>query len=262
MLPLTGPRFPESVEELAVALHAGLAGIDISPRELAISGEWPRVKNLSIDLTGARISRTTPMPKKSAKTRTTIFVENLALSAAPVFFEDAPVHVRLHANETECRVAGDSPDESSLHLLNTKNGSVMIEAQRADLETALKKFAHTFLAKQGAELKSAQLELLERSPRVLAFRAEITAKAFVMTARVEVTGQLEIDEQLNLRVRELATTGHGVIATLATGFLRPRFAEIEKRSIPLAAYPFAGVALRDVRISGGNALRIDAQFGA
>ncbi len=262
MLPLAGPRFPESIEELVAALRAGFAGRGISPRDLEAAGEWPRVKKLSIDLTGAHISRATPLPKKSAETRSTIFVENLALSAAPIFFEDTPVHLCLHANELECGVAGDSPGESCLQTLSAKSGSVTIEAPRADLETALKRIAHTFLAKQGAEVKAAQLELLERSPRVLAFRAEITAKAFVMTARVEVTGQLEIDAQLNLRISNLATTGQGMIATLATGFLRPRFTEIEKRRFPLATYAFAGVAPRDVRMSGGNALRIEAQFGA
>ena len=59
----------------------------------------------------------------------------------------------------------------------------------------------------------------------------------------------------------LATSGDGMIASLAGGFLRPRFAEMEKRVLSLAAFSVAGVKLHGVRISGGNSLRIEAQFG-
>ena len=83
-----------------------------------------------------------------------------------------------------------------------------------------------------------------------------------MTARVVVTGRLDLDEQMNLRVRDLATSGDGMIASLASSFLRPRFALIEQRTIPLAAHSFAGLTLHDVRLSGGNTLRIEATFGA
>lgn len=126
----------------------------------------------------------------------------------------------------------------------------------------MKTVAESVLSKQGAQVKAAQLELIDRGPQSLGFRAEITAKAFVMTARVVVTGQLDLDDELNLRVRDLATSGDGMIASIATGFLRPRFAEIEKRTISLAEYSFAGVALRDMRVRGGESLRIDAKFGA
>ena len=191
-----------------------------------------------------------------------LHIEDLSVSACPLFFESTPVHLQLRASKSECGFTRDAAGEPLLQVLRTDAGSATIEAQRADLEVALKNFADGFLAKQGADVKSARLDLTDRGPRSLDFRAEITAKAFLMTARVVVTGRLDLDEQLNLRVRDLATSGDGMIASLASSFLRPRFAAIEQRTIPLAAHSFAGLTLHDVRLSGGNALRIEARFGA
>ena len=262
MLPLTGSQFPDSLEALLTALRSGFGGRGISARDVRANGEWPRLAELSIDLTDAQFSRATDLPKPATESSPGVSIENLTIFAAPFFFEKIPARLDLRANKAECGFARDATGAPLIKLLRTESGSISLEAQRADLESTLKNFAGGFLAKQGVQVKSAQLELIDRGPRSLAFRAEITAKAFVMNARVAVTGQLELDEQLNFRVRDLATSGDGMIANLASGFLRPRFAEIEKRTIPLAAWSFAGVTLHSARLSGGNSLRIDAQFGA
>ena len=261
MLPLAGPNFPASLEELSAALRAGFSARGIAAREIRATGEWPRVAELAIDLSGAQFSRATELPKSTSGSHPGVSIESLTISAAPFFFEKTPAHLELHANQAECGFARDASGESFLTLTRTAAGSFSIEAQRADLASALKIVAGGVLEKQGAQVKSAHLELLDRGPQSLGFRAEITAKAFVMTARVVVTGHLDLDDQLNLRIRELAVTGDGMIASIATGFLRPRFAEIEKRVIPLAAYSFAGVALHGAQLSGGNSLRIEARFG-
>lgn len=261
MLPLSGPNFPASLEDLAASLRAGLEGRGISVRDIRAGGEWPRIAELAIDLTGAKLSRATRPPRANAEPQPAVSMARLAITAAPLFFETTPLRFDLRAQDAECGFAHEAAGEAVLQLTRAGGGSVLLEAQRADLEAALKTLAAEALAKQGADVKSAKLELTDRGPRSLGFRAEVTAKAFVMTARVTVTGRLDVDDELNLRVCDLATSGDGMIASLAGGFLRPRFAEIEKRAIPLAAFSFAGVKLHSVRISGGEALRIEAQFG-
>ena len=262
MLPLAGPQFPASSEELAAALRAGFHARDLPAREVRATGEWPHLAALDIDLTGAPFSRATPLPKAGAAAQPGVWIDQLTISAAPCYFEKTPARLDLRASKAECGFARDASGAAFLALLRTSAGTLALEVQRADLESALKTFAASFLEKQGAQVKSAQLELLDRGPQSLGFRVEITAKAFVMTARVVITGQLDLDDQLNLRIRNLATSGDGMIASIASGFLRPRFVEIESRTIPLAAYSFAGVALHGVRLSGGDSLRIEAQFGA
>ena len=261
MLPLSGSDFPASPETLAAALRGGLERRGISVRDIRADGEWPRLAELTIDLTGAQLARATRPVQASTDAQPGASIARLAIVAAPLYFEKTPLRLDLHAQDAECAFARDSAQEPVLQLTRSGSGSVVLEAQRADLETVLKTFATAALAKQGAEVKSVRLELNSLGPRSLGFRAEVTAKAFLMTARVAVTGRLDVDDQLNLRVRDLATSGDGMIANLAGGFLRPRFIEMEKRVISLAAFSFAGVKMHGVRISGGEALRIEAQFG-
>ena len=261
MLPLAGPGFPASLETLIAALRGGFAGRGISVRDIRADGEWPRLAELTIDLSGAQLSRATRPARANTEPQSGVTIARLAIKAAPFYFETTPLHLDFRAQDAGCGFARDDAQDPVLQLTGAGGGSVVVEAQRADLEAALKTLAAEALAKQGADVKSARLELTDRGPRSLGFRAEVTAKAFVMTARVNVTGRLDVDDELNLRVRDLATGGDGMIASLAGGFLRPRFAEIEKRAIPLAAFSFAGVKLHSVRISGGESLRIEAQFG-
>ena len=261
VLPLAGPDFPASPESFADSLRAGLAARDISARDIRAAGEWPRLAELAVDLSGAKFSRATRVPRAETEPQPGVSIARLAVVAAPLHFETVPLRLELRAQDAECAFARDAAREPVLQLTRTGGGSVAVEAQRADLEATLKTFAAAALAKQGAEVKSVRLELNGLGPCSLGFRAEVTAKAFLMTARVIVTGRLDVDEQLTLRVRELATSGDGMIANLAGAFLRPRFLEMEKRAISLAAFSFAGVKLHGVRLGGGDALRIEAQFG-
>ena len=57
MLPLAGPNFPASLDELSAALRAGFSARGIAAREIRATGEWPRVEELAIDLSGAAFSR-------------------------------------------------------------------------------------------------------------------------------------------------------------------------------------------------------------
>lgn len=262
MLPLADPNFPDSIESLIVALRTGFSRHGVSVKDIRAEGEWPRLSELTIDLSGAQLSRATQFPHPGAEGKTGITIDRLSIAATPLYFEMTPLRVEIRVLQAGFAFAHATVGDPVLQLVRAENGSIVIEAQRADLEMTLLKLATTALAKQGADVKAAELELTERSPRSLGIRAEVTAKAFLMTARVAVSGLLDVDDALNLRVRDLATSGDGMIANLASAFLRPRFLEIEKQVIPLAAFPIAGVKLHDVRIGGGNTLRLEAQLGS
>ncbi len=261
MLPLAGSRLPSSPEELVSSLQAGLRDAGIVSQETRARGEWPRLDELSINLTGARVTRAFRLSANAPASTSSVAITALSLTAEPIFFENTPLLFAMHAQAADCGFSENSDGHAVLSLQGVGAGSVFMEAAVADLEVTLKNIAQEILSKQGAEVKAVKLTLTERNSRSLGIRAEITAKAFVMTARLTVSGEIDLDDQLNLRLRDLAVSGDGMIASLASGFLRPRFAELEKRVIPLAAQSFAGIALQDVRIQCGDALRIEARFG-
>jgi hypothetical protein len=261
MLPLAGEDFPRSLDQFVTALRAGLEDHQVVARDVRAAGEWPALEELSLNLTGAQLSRATPISKPATNAEPGPSIACLTISARPLDFESVPLVFDLQANDAQCGFARDEQRGGSLQILQAKSGTVVLEAKRSDLELFMQKLAAETLAKHGAEVKSTHLEFTSHSPRALRFQIRVKAKVFVMNADIIVSGELSIDDGLNLRAQQLTADGNGMIASLATSYLRPRFAELEKRVFPLATFSVAEVKLRDVQVSGGETLRLDARFG-
>lgn len=262
MLPLAGPDFPTSIEQLSVALRAGLADRGLTPHAVRADGAWPNVLELSIDLTGAKASRATRLPSSGESQAANLSAERLIISATPMYFEATPIRFDMRVENAQFGFARSQTSESLLQLTAASIGTVTIEAKRDDLESLLKQLAADAAEKQGAQVKSARLEFTSRGPRSLDFRAEITAKVFLMTAHLAITGKADVDGELNLRLSDLACTGDGMIANMAAGFLRPRLNELQRNVIPLATFSLAGLKAHDVQLIAGDTLRLEARFAS
>jgi hypothetical protein len=96
----------------------------------------------------------------------------------------------------------------------------------------------------------------------VSFRAEVTAKVFVMTAALALTGRIAIDDALNAKISDLKLDGDGMILKLAGSFAKPHLDRLEGRVFPLLAFAPGGLNLRNVEITAGERLRVHAVFGA
>jgi hypothetical protein len=90
----------------------------------------------------------------------------------------------------------------------------------------------------------------------------LRAKKLFLSTSLRITGQLDLDEELNARISGLDCTGDGAIASVACGVLKPHLQKLERREFPLMSLPMGEVRLRDVRIAVGDKLSITADFGA
>lgn len=260
MLPLAGSDLPTSADQLTSALRDGLANLGLESQSVRANGNWPHLDELAVDLTKAHATRSLRLSPSNSKAAAQLSVASLRLHASPLFFEQLPVHVELKAQGARLGLHSNPPRNASLELEHADAGTVMIAARRNDLEEMLKGLAGTAASKQGAEIKSVALSFTSRGPRALDFRADVAAKVFIMSAKLIISGKLEVDEQLNLRFSDLDAAGNGVLASLASNALRPQFATLEKRVIALSAFSWAGVRLHDVQLSGGDSLRLSAEF--
>lgn len=261
MLPLPSAQFPTSHAGLAEALTRGLAMFEIASREVkAEGGIFPAVERLHIDLTGARITRSVRLPHAGPDGGEALRVGAFEVKAQPLYFEDAPLQIALRATDAVLQLARNEAGESLLTLERVVAGDVMIEVSCTDLEA----FAHAAIVaaagEHGVEIKSTHLELTARGPRSLSFRVEIVAKMFIMSAKVAVSGALDIDDALEARISQLECAGDGMIASTATAFLRPHFAKLERRAFPLLALSLGEVKLREVTLTVGESLKLAAQF--
>ena len=263
MLPLAGSKLPQSHDELREAIKRGLAEYSVSAREISVEGgAFPTVDRLHVDLTDARLSRELRLPEPGAPGPERIHVTKVDVHAAPLFFESAPLTLTLNAADASLALAHTTGGDSLLTLARTAHGEVVIEASRADLQELAHKLIVEAASKQGVDIKRTELEVTSRTPRSVEFRAVVTAKMFVMSATVAVSGDVSIDDDLNARFENLKCAGDGMIASTANAFLRPQFQRLQNRKFPLLAFSIGDARLRDIRIEAGETIRVSAEIGS
>jgi hypothetical protein len=182
------------------------------------------------------------------------------ISGQPVEIEGVPAQV--HAEFSQLRAGFASTSDSSWQLvpLGAESGNVLVEVDRGKLEAALHTTISQLASKHGATVKSTRLELSAPTPRSVAFVVVCTAKVFIASATLTVRGHVDLDQSLNGRISGLSVTGDGMIATMAQGFIQPHLATWNDRVIPLASYVAGELALRDIQITVGTSVRIEASL--
>ncbi|MEA3210012.1 MAG: hypothetical protein QOE70_3069 [Chthoniobacter sp.] len=262
MLPLAGSQFPDSPASLAQALKGGLAQQAMEAREVAAAGAWPALDFLKLDLTGLQISRTHKFPVATTTDAASFTTASFELRAAPAQWESTPLNVSLRAEQAAFKFARTADQQGVLLLARTDRGEVKIEVTRSALEALLHTFAAEAAGKHGVQIKKTKLEFTSRGPRAVSFRAEVTAKMFLVTAVLCVSGALDVDDQLNARLSGLGFSGDGMIASVAGGYIRPQLEKLEGRTFPLLTFAIDEIKLRDIQLEAGESLRLTAQFGS
>lgn len=263
MLPLAGNALPASAAELTEALQAGLAVRGFAPARVTVEAPaWPAIGRLSIDFTGARITRHVQWPEVTAAAGWEWRCGRLEIVGAPLHFEGTPIELRLHADGVTLAGGRSGQGELSLTLGAASAGAVSISIQRADLEAALQRAAVLAAGDHGVEVKKTALQLTAQHSRLLAVQAEVTAKMFVMTAVVKLSGEISVDDALHARLQHLRVSADGMVGAMVNAVARPILEKWENREVPLLAFSLGGLKLRGIEVQGGEALHLEAQLVA
>ena len=189
-------------------------------------------------------------------------VDSLKIEASALSIGPAAIDLSLAANAVSLRQAKDSQGNVLLLLHNAADGHIEISTSTSDLESLIAEVATSEAAKHGVTIDSVQLILRSKSSRSLAAEVRLRAKKLFLTASMKITGQLDLDEELNARVSGLDCTGDGAIASVACGVLKPHLQKIDGREFPLMSLPLGEVRLRDVQLAVGDKLSVTAEFGS
>lgn len=263
MLPLAGEKFPTSAAELADALQRGLAARGFATARVQVEApQWPAIDVLAIDLTGARITRNVRLPESSGPATESQRCGRIEIIATPLQFEGTPVRLILRADDVTFALVRSAEDELLLALKSASHGTVEIEIAKVDLETMLQRVAVLVAGDHGVEVKKTALDLTAHHSRMLAVRAEVTAKMFVVSAAVKLAGEVAVDDALHARLSNLRVSADGMVGAMVNTVARPFLEKWEGHELPLLAFSLGEVRLRDVAVHGGESLRLDASFGA
>jgi len=265
MFPLNTDTFPASATELARRLNEslrGLFGLSRDPVEIHAKS-YPHLESLVVSLDGAVLPERPPaMPSVASSSKPALTIDSFRVNASPLSVGPALVDFQLVAQGVDLHRAIDRSGHLLLLLHNAANGRVEIAAAVSDLETLIAEVAKAEAGRHGVNIESVQLSLRSRSSRSLAAEVRLRAKKLFVSASLRITGQLDLDEQLNARISGLDCTGDGAIASVACGILKPHLQKLDGREFSLLSLPLGEVRLRDVRIAVGEKLSVNAEFGS
>jgi hypothetical protein len=257
--------FPSSAAELTRLLNESLRRlfeIDSDPVHIR-EGSYPQLHELSISLDGARLRSDPPRPAVTAgETSPALQIDQLTFSATSLSIGPAAVDLALSAQDVELGQGKDSNEHVVLTLERASNGTIEISTAQTDLEALIAGFARDQAGKQGITIDGVQLTLRQKNPYSVAAEVRLRARKLFLSASIQVTGQLDLDDELNLKISALACTGDGGISTMACGILKPYLQKLDGREFPLMSLPLGEIRLRDIQLTVGEKLRVTAEFGS
>jgi len=249
MLPLAHSS-PRSAIELADALSRGFEAHGAAVT-VVCEGEWPELRRLHLDF--VRITQPKQIARSDAKE--SLRIAEVEIEGHPLLIEDIPVELSARLDGVRAGIK-----DEQLILLGATEGAVHLSAKRTDIENGLRKVLTRLAQARGAAIKDVQLEVHTPTEHTLEFSVRATAKVFIATTTLTVRGRVAIDDSLTAHVVKLTAEGEGMMASLAQGFLAPHLATWQDRRIPLTDYSAAGMRVRNLRVTAGDVVRLDAEL--
>ena len=264
MLSLHTAVFPSSAADLQRLLNDVLERVFISKADPVTVRDhsYPRVSEIDISLDGARLRPDPPRPPIAAgEISPALEIDQLSVNALPLLVGPTALNLSISASEVQLGQSKDSNDQIVLSLKNAAEGNIKTSMRQSDLEALITKLARDQASKQGVTIDDVQLRLRQESAHSLAVEVRLRARKLFLAASLRVTGQLDLDDQLNLKISGLNCTGDGGIAAMACGILKPYLEKFDGREFPLLSLSLGSVRLRDIRLAVDDDLTVTAEFG-
>ena len=265
MFPLDTNTFPASAPELARLLNASLRnlfGLSHNPVELE-DKSYPHLGSLVVVLDGAVVPERPPaIPSLATASEPALSIDVFKVNASPISVGPASVDFQLMANGVDLHRAVDRDGDILLLLHKTADGRVEISVPVSELEALIAQIAKAEAGKHGVSIDDVQLTLRSRDAGSLAAEVRLRAKKLFVSATLRITGQLDLDKQLNAKISGLDCTGEGAIASVACGVLKPHLQKLDGREFALMSLPLGEVRLRNVRIALDDRLSVIGEFGS
>ena len=264
MFALKTDILPSNAVDLARHFNESLRDLFHLPNDPVTIREisYPHLASLAVALDGAQFrGQSPPIPSAGGESIPALTVDSFTAKGSQISVGPAAIDFALEAQSVRLHRTTDSRGNVVLMLQSAVNGRIEVSASPADLEALIAQLAKTEAARHGVAIDSVRLSLRSSSPRSLAAEVRLRAKKLFVSTSLRITGQVDLDEELNARISGLDCTGEGAIAGIACGVLRPHLEKINGRQISLLSLPLGEVRLRDVRIAVADKLSITAKFG-
>lgn len=265
MFQLGSKIFPQSARDFERALDERLRQFvrKDGPIVTASSRVFPYFDLIAINLDGAQFDARLPVPPAPAgETKEACEAAVVTVSARDIRIQDVPVNVRLEARDVVFHKGEDENGEVLLIVRKAREGHIVITASQLDLENAIGKLASEQAGRKGVSIEKVRLALRARGSRSLAADLQLQARKFLLRAKIDIYGQLDITDDFVAKLSHLKCKGEGALGSLACGALEPHLERLDGGTFPLMSLPLGEIQLRDIRIAVADTVDMTADFGS
>jgi hypothetical protein len=140
-------------------------------------------------------------------------------------------------------------------------GHARVAVDKAGLVATARGLLTVVLQQQGVTLTGLDVDLVSRGPRAAALRVDAAIKkGMFLSARVQATASVSVDENMVLAVRDVQLASGNPIVAALLGTIRGRVEAATSRDIDLAEQLPDGVRLADGRRDVGQELVVSARL--
>lgn len=262
MLPLYRKEFPASKADLAQALEE--AAHRIIPKSDQIvdlrARVFPYIDEIAINCDDTHFDSPPPAPAALVgETKAAFDVATINLSARNISVTGVPVNLRAEAREVVLHKGEDESGNAVLVLHSLREGQICFSAGLLDLESAIQKIARE--KARGVTIEKVRLAMRARGPRSLNADVHVQARKLLLRAKIDISGQIDIDEGAALRLLNLKCKSDGAIGAIACNLLDPVFARLNDRTFPLASFLPEQIQIRDIRVAVADTVELTIDFG-
>jgi len=265
MFQLGSKNFPQSKGDFERALDQSLRQYvrKDGPIVTASSRVFPYFDRIAINLDGAQFDSRLPVPVlPRGETKEACEAAIVSVNARALRIQEAPANLRLEARDVVFHKGEDENGDALLIVRKAREGHIVISATQVDLEKMLTETLQAQASQKGVSVKNVRLALRARGARSLAADIQLHARKFLLRAKIDIHGQLDIADDFVARISQLKCRGDGTLGSLACGVLEPHLQRLEGATFPLMSLPLGEIKLRDVRIAVADTVEVTADFGS
>jgi hypothetical protein len=265
MLPLFRKDFPDSKDELGQAIRESLLGLlpKSNPLVAVRSRVSPYLDEIAINLDGAEVDSLPPKPASLVgETKSAFDAAAITLSGRKVSVRGIPMNLRAEALDVVLHKGTDENGGAILVMKRVRDGHIVISIPQLELEEAIAKIGGRVAKKYGITIEQVRLAMRARGRRSLCADIRIQARKLLLRAKIEIYGQVDVDEDFVAKLSQFKCKSDGAIGSVACNALNPLFERINGQTFSLKSIQPAGIQLRDMHVAVADTVEVTVDFGS
>lgn len=264
MISLRRTEFPASKDELAVALDEALHRfVSKSDRIVDVrSRVFPYLDEIAININGAKLDSLPPSPLPVVgETKHAFEAGTVNVSARNVAVRGVPLDARMELRDVMFDKGLNENGEVTLLVKSARDGQLVISTAQLEMEDAILKVGGEAARRNGIVIEEVRLAMRARGRRSLAADVRLQARKLLLRAKIEIYGQLDIDNDYIAKISQLKCSADGAIGSLACNALKPFFDEITGKSFPLKSLLLGEMKISDLHVAVADTVSVTVDFG-